>query len=132
MSASTSSKTTFSAKYADYLWVDTDADATLVTMTGLDGGTIYSIEIDNTGNAATAAYFKFWFMGSTPDVGTTDPFLQLKAPAAESVSYAFPEGITLTWMSSSGLSYYAVTTAATKSSTANPASNVTVKILYSD
>ena len=132
MSASTSKKTTFQTKYADYLWEDTDADATLVTMTGWDGGTLYSVEIDNTGNASTAAYFKFWFTGSTPDVGTTDPFLVLKAPAAESVSYTFPEGIILTWMSGSGLGYYAVTTAAAKSSSASPASNVTVKILFSD
>tara|TARA_R100001244_G_C5114919_1_gene122054 strand:+ start:166 stop:561 length:396 start_codon:yes stop_codon:yes gene_type:complete len=131
MSASTSTKVTFQTKYADYLWVDTDADATLVTMTGLDGGTLFAVEIDNTGNADTAAYFKFWFAGSGPTVGTTDPFLQLKAPAAKSISYTFPEGITLSWMGS-GLAYYAVTTAATKGSSASPASDVSIKILYSD
>ena len=103
---------------------DTAATNSAVDNTTGASGTLYMVEIDNTGLASTV-YFKLVNAASTT-VGTTAASVVLMCPASVKRSYAFPEGIEF----SSGFSHWCVTSAE-QSSTAAPGTTPTVRYVTS-
>jgi len=102
---------------------NTDVDA----VSGVKGaaGTIHSIIVDNTLNAAIT-YLKMWNVASgSVTFGTTSPDYIIQIPASVKRSIVFPEGLAFTV----ALSVAASTTAALAGVTA-PTSSVPLQILY--
>ena len=103
-----------------------DTGATNVAVDNSTGGsgTLYMVEIDNTGLAAIV-YFK---LANTANAtaGTTAADLVLMCPASVKRSYVFPEGIAF----SSGFSHWCVTSAA-ESNTDAPGTPPTVRYVTS-
>ena len=109
---------------ASKLVQDTAATNSEVANSTGASGTLYMVEIDNTGLAA-AVYFKL-VDATSATVGTTAADIVLMCPASVKRSYAFPEGIAF----SSGFTHWCVT-AATEGSTAAPGTTPTVRYVTS-
>ena len=109
---------------ASKLVQDTSVSNSAVDNTTGSSGTLYMVEIDNTGLAAIV-YFKL-ADATSATAGTTAATIVLKCPASVKRSYAFPEGIAF----SSGFSHWCVT-AADESSTAAPGTPPTVRYVTS-
>jgi hypothetical protein len=111
------------------LVIDFDADATSENnVTGNSSGTVYSIDIDNTANASTAAYVRIRDASSaTPSHSANGvPTWLFVAPGGAKASYAFPDGQAY----SAGLSMWCTTNNA-KQNTSAPASSVIVRLIAS-
>ena len=104
---------------------DTDAGNTAVDHTTGASGTLYMIEIDNTGGSATAVYFKM-ADSANATAGTTAADLCLLVPAGVKQAYAFPTGIAF----SNGFSHWCVKGAA-ESNTEDPDATVTARYVTS-
>jgi hypothetical protein len=104
---------------------DTDVSNTAVDNTTLTFGTLYMVEIDNTGASSTAVYFK---MADSADAtaGTTAANLVLMIAAGTKMSYVFPTGITF----STGFSHWCTKLAA-ESDTTVPADTVSARYVTS-
>ena len=87
-------------------------------------GTLWAIEVDNTGNAAVT-FVKLYNNGA-PTVGTTAPDFIFAVPASVSRAIIFPQGFAY----STALSIAAVTAAGTAGTT-GPTSLVTARVVYS-
>lgn len=61
-------------------------------------GTLYMVEVDNTGNVATAAYLKI-YNSAAPVVGTTAPDFIFPVAAATRRALAIPQGWAFTALS---------------------------------
>ena len=103
---------------------DTAATNTAVDNTTGSTGTLYMVEIDNSG-LGVAVFFKLVNATSTT-VGTTAASLVLMCPASSKRSYAFPEGIAF----NAGFSHWCVTSAG-EASTAAPDPPPTVRYVTS-
>ena len=87
-------------------------------------GTIYMIELDNSGNPTETVYLKI-YDSAAPTIGTTAPNIIVPAPANQRVTLASPEGLAFT-----NLSFCVVTTAGTAGST-GPSNTVSVNMITS-
>ena len=103
---------------------DTGATNSAVDNTTGGSGTLYMVEIDNSGYS-TAVYFKLADVADAT-AGTTAATMVLYCPASSKRSYVFPEGIAF----SNGFSHWCVTGAA-EASTAAPATPPTVRYVTS-
>ena len=103
---------------------DTAAEATAVDNTTQAAGTLFMVEIDNSGYS-TAVYFKL-ADAATATAGTTAATMVLYCPGSSKRSYAFPEGIVF----SNGFSHWC-TIAAAEASTAPPVTKPTVRYITS-
>ena len=103
---------------------DTSCSNTAVDNTTGAAGTLYMVEIDNTGLAAIV-YFKL-ADATSATAGTTAASMVFMCPASVKRSFAFPEGIVF----SAGFSHWCVTAAA-EASTAGPATPPTVRYVTS-
>jgi hypothetical protein len=103
------------------LIVDTVANATSKNSVTGAAGTIYMIDIDNTGNSV-ASYFKI-FDTATVTVGTTVPDYVFKIPSSQRRCIAIPEGLDFTNLSC------ACTTAGGTAGTTGPTNAVTVRMV---
>ena len=92
---------------------------------GGGAGVIYSVQINNTANAAQDVYLKL-FNHAGPTVGTTAADLLLKGPAGKTKCYNVTQGIAF----GTAISYACVTTADTAGVT-NPANPVSVVLQIS-
>jgi len=103
---------------------DTGATNSAVDNTTGTSGTLYMVEIDNTGYA-TNIYLK---MGNTANAtaGTTASHMVFFCPASSKRSYVFPEGIIF----SQGFSHWC-TTGAAEANTDAPATPPTVRYVTS-
>ena len=103
---------------------DTGASNTAVDNTTGGSGTLYMVEIDNTG-LGSIVYFK---LANTADAiaGTTAADLVLMCPASAKRSYTFPEGVAF----SAGFSHWCVTGAG-ESNTSAPGTPPTVRYVTS-
>lgn len=106
------------------LTVDTDANATAQTSVTGASGTIYMVEIDNSGNSDNACYLKI-YDDAAPVVGTTAPTHIFCMLVNQSKTLVFPDGLDFT-----NLSYACVISGGTSGTTA-PTNAVTVKIVSS-
>jgi hypothetical protein len=109
---------------ASKLVQDTAATNSAVDNSTGTSGTLYMVEIDNTGLAAIV-YFKL-ADASSATAGTTAATIVLKCPASVKRSYVFPEGIAF----STGFSHWCVTGAA-QTNTGAPSSTPTVRYVTS-
>ena len=109
---------------ASKLVQDDAATGTAVSNTTGASGTLYMVEIDNTG-LASIVYFKMANVTSAT-AGTTAASMVFLCPASVKRSYAFPEGIAF----DTGFSHWCVTAAA-QNSTAAPATTPTVRYVTS-
>ena len=82
---------------------------------GGGAGVIYSVQINNTANAAQDVYLKL-FNHAGPTVGTTAADMLLKGPAGTTKTYSIPQGIAF----AVGITYACVTTADTAGVTSPP------------
>ena len=102
---------------------DADSETAVVQDVVNGSTTLYSVVIDNTGNAGTEAHPKLY--DSLPDggvvAGTTAPDLIFMALRATKATYTIPGGFSFT----TGLSYRCVTEAGTAGTT-NPGAAVLV------
>ena len=103
---------------------DTSVSNTAVENTTGASGTLYMVEIDNTGLASTV-FFKI-ADATSATAGTTAASFVFMCPASSKRSYAFPEGIAF----SSGFSHWCVT-AASEASTSAPGTPPTVRYVTS-
>lgn len=118
------SKTALADLSSSFLFTDTDNAAT-ITAVSAASTVIYSIDIDNSSNAA-ATYTKFWNTASgSVTVGTTAPDMIILAPASTRISIPIPQGVTF----GTALSCASVTTAGTAGTT-GPTSDVIVRLVY--
>ena len=103
---------------------DTAATNAAVDNTTGGSGTLYMVEVDNTGLAAIV-YFK---LANTANAtaGTTAADMVFMCPASTKRSYVFPEGIAF----SAGFSHWCVTAAAEANTTA-PSTPPTVRYVTS-
>ena len=106
------------------LFTDTDNAGTIVSVKG-SSGLIYSIDIDNSANAATT-FTRIWNTASgSVTVGTTAPDMIIPVPASTRICVQIPAGITF----GTAISCASPTTAGTAGST-GPTSDVIVRIVY--
>jgi hypothetical protein len=103
---------------------ETAAGATPDTDVTGAAGTLYTGEVDNTGNAGTSAYLKI-YNAAAPAVGTTAPDLIIQAKPSQRQTFALPLGWAFT-----NLSFACVTSPGTAGSTA-PAVAVPVWLVAS-
>ena len=103
---------------------DDAATNTAVDNTTGASGTLYMVEIDNTGLAA-AVYFKL-ANATSATAGTTAAAMVFLCPASAKRSYVFPEGIAF----SSGFSHWCTTESA-ESNTSGPVTKPTVRYITS-
>ena len=104
---------------------DTAATNVAVDNATGDSGTIYMVEIDNSGYS-TAVYFKL-ANATSATAGTTAATMVFLCPASVKRSYVFPEGIDF----SAGFSHWC-TTGAAESSVSVPGTPPTVRYVTSD
>jgi len=122
-------KTTTMTALGGNLVVDFDADNTSEdNITGNSSGTLFLVEIDNTANASTAAYFRIRDASSADPTDATNgvPMWVFYAAAASTATYAIPLGIDY----SAGLSAWCTTNNAAQNNSA-PGSAVVVKLIAS-
>jgi len=118
------SKTSLADLAGSFLFTDTDNAATIVSVNSAST-VIYSIDVDNTANAA-ATYTKLWNTASgSVTVGTTAPDMILLTPASVRVCHQIPQGVTF----GTAVSCASVTTAGTAGTT-GPTSDAIVRIVY--
>lgn len=86
--------------------------------------TLYTVDVDNSANAASS-YVKI-YNNASPTVGTTSPDLVVFANAGERRQFVIPEGVSFP----TALSFACVTVGGT-AGTVNPSSPVVVRILAS-
>ena len=103
---------------------DTAAAGTAIDNTTGASGTLYMVEIDNTGHGG-AVFFKI-VNATSATAGSTAASLVLMCPASVKRSYAFPEGIAF----DAGFSHWCVTSA-DESSTAAAGTPPTVRYVTS-
>jgi len=103
---------------------ETDANATAQTSVTGAAGTIYMIDVDNTGNPADVAYLKI-YDDAAPTVGTTDPDFILKVPVNQRRQIVCPDGLDF-----ADLSFAVVTAPGTPGTTA-PTNPVIVQMVTS-
>ena len=103
---------------------DDDATNTAVDNTTGAAGTLYMVEVDNTGYG-TIVYFKL-ANATTATAGTTAAAMVFLCPASAKRSYVFPEGIAF----SAGFSHWCVTESA-ESNTNAPGTPPTVRYVTS-
>lgn len=106
------------------LIVETSAGTTPDNNVTGAAGTLYTVDIDNTGNAGTAAYLKI-YNAAAPVVGTTAPDLIFEAPANQRRDFVIPRGWDFT-----ALSFACVVSPGTAGST-EPAVAVPVRMVAS-
>lgn len=106
------------------LVVDTDCNATAKNSVTGAAGTAYQIDIDNSGNAIEAVFFKI-YDNAAPTVGTTAPDFIIKVPANQRRGMAIPEGLDF-----NNLSIACVTAGGTAGIT-DPSVAVTVRLVTS-
>ena len=70
--------------------------ASSVTQIDDSGGTIYQIEINNSGNQSDVYLKLYQGSGNTPTVGSTAPDHIIKCLSASTVSVAYPDGLAYT------------------------------------
>lgn len=108
-----------------FLFSDTDNESTAVAVKA-SSATVYTVDVDNTANAA-ASYTKLWNTASGGvTVGTTAPDYVFMTPASTRVCYVFSGGVAF----GTAVTAATVTTAGTAGTT-NPSSSVIVRIAYS-
>ena len=118
------SNTSVAALASAVLFVDTVSANAAVSVKG-SSTVIYSIEIDNTANAATS-FLKLWNVSSgSVTVGTTTPDAIFLVPASTKITVVFPGGVTF----ATAVTEATVTTAGTAGTT-SPSSAVIVRIVY--
>lgn len=118
------SNTSVAALSSAVLFQDTVSANAAVSVKGASA-VVYSIEIDNTANAA-ASYLKLWNVASgSVTVGTTAPDATFLVPASTKITLVFPGGVTF----GTALTEATVTTAGTAGTT-SPSSSVIVRIVY--
>lgn len=118
------SKTALADLASSFLFTDTDNAGTVVAVTAAST-VIYSIDVDNTANAA-ATYTKLWNTASgSVTIGTTAPDMILMTPASTRVNWQCPQGVTF----GTAVTVASVTTAGTAGTT-GPTSDVIVRIVY--
>lgn len=106
------------------VYKNTDLDGTIAAIKA-SAGTLYSIIVDNSANAAVS-YLKLWDAASgSVTVGTTAPDWIIKIAASVKKTIVFPEGLAF----ATALSAACVTTAGTAGTT-NPTSDVAVDAVY--
>ena len=106
------------------LYANTDLDATIAAIKA-SAGTLYSIIIDNSANAA-ASYLKLWDLASgSVTVGTTAPDWIIKIAASVKKTIVFPEGLAF----ATALSAACVTAGGTAGVT-GPTSDVDARLVY--
>mgnify|MGYP001618211970 FL=1 len=104
---------------------DTDLAEVKVAVDGTSG-TMHSIVIDNSANAAAASFVKLWNLTSgSVTVGTTVPDWIFLIPAATKRTIVFHDGAAY----GTGLTAACLTTAGTAGTT-GPTSDVIVEILF--
>jgi len=103
---------------------NTDANATASTNVTGTSGTIYMIDVDNTGNPADVAYLKI-YDAATPVVGTTDPDFIFKIPVNQRRQIVVPDGLDFTILS------FAVVTVAGTPGIVAPSNPVIVQLVTS-
>ena len=118
-------KSSIGAVLVDVVYVDTNANATERAVT-TSGATLYQAVIDNSANDE-ASYLKLYDAGSAVTVGTTVPQFVLWAPASTTLAYSIAAGAVF----ASGIRC-AVTKTSARSSTTNPDSAVTIRLLVDD
>ena len=101
-----------------------DTNANQVVKTAVTGaaGSIFLIDIDNSGNSDNAAYLKIYDVSSV-SVGSTAPDFIFKVPVNQRRSFAIPDGLSFSF-----LSFAVVTTPGTAGNT-GPTNPVTVKMV---
>ena len=88
-------------------------------------GTLHSVVVDNTANAAAATYLKMWDAASgSVTVGTTAPDYTIKIPAATKRTIIFHDGLAY----GTALTAACLTTAGTAGTT-GPTSDVIVEFI---
>lgn len=104
---------------------ETDLDGTKAAVDATSG-TLHSIVVDNTANAAEVEYLKLWDVASgSVTVGTTAPDWVFKIPAAVKRTIVFHDGVAY----GTALTAACVTTAGTAGTT-NPTANVIVELIF--
>jgi len=104
---------------------DTDLAETKVAVDA-GAGTMHSIVVDNTANAAEAEFLKLWNVASgSVTVGTTAPDWVFLIPAATKLTIVFHDGVAY----GTALTAACVTTAGTAGTT-GPTANVVVEIIF--
>jgi len=103
---------------------DTDANATAKTDVTGAAGTVYMVDVDNTGNPADPAYLKI-YDDPAPDVGTTDPDWIFKVPVNQRRPIVIPGGLDFAALS------FAVVTSPGTGGTTSPATPVIVEMVTS-
>lgn len=103
------------------LVIDTSANATARNAVTGASGVLYTIEIDNTGNAS-AVYLKV-YDAPTVTVGTTVPDLVFKMNASVKRCFVIPEGMAFTDLS------FACVTAGGTTGTTGPTNPVIVRMV---
>lgn len=106
------------------LFTDTDSAEVAVTVQAAST-TVYSVEIDNTANAAQDNYVKLFNTAGTPDVGTDAPDAILEVRQGVSRVFVIPSG----WLFETGLAVATVTAGGTAGVTP-PTAAVIVRIVY--
>lgn len=106
------------------LVVDTDAGATANNAVTGASGTLYMVDIDNSGNSDNAAFLKI-YDNASPTIGTTAPDLVFKVLVNQRRSFVLPDGVSFT-----NLSFACVTTGGTAGTT-SPTNDVTVRMVTS-
>ena len=103
-----------------------DTDANEVAQTNVTGaaGTIYMLDIDNTGNPADVAYLKI-YDDAAPTVGTTDPDFIFKVPVNQRRQIVCPDGLDFAALS------YAVVTSGGTPGTTGPTNPVEISLVTS-
>jgi len=99
-------------------------DATGTSNNAVTGasGTLYQLDVDNSGNSDNAAYLKL-YDNASPTVGTTAPDLVFRVPVNQRRSICIPDGWDFT-----SLSFAVVISGGTAGTTA-PTNDVTVKMV---
>ena len=114
------SKTAALSPLASFMWKDTAATTTVVSVTGATSGSLLQADIDNQVGSA-AVYLKMAFPSSgTPSAGSTPADIQFYAPAGKRIIFSIPQGIPVTWINGSGQLYYWVSTSNSEASSAAP------------
>ena len=104
------------------LVVDTDANAVPKTSVTGAAGSIFQVDVDNSGNGDNAAYLKI-YDDPAPTVGTSAPAQIVKCPVNTRLAWVCPDGLAF-----NDLSFAVVIEPGTAGTTA-PTSAVTVKMV---
>jgi len=104
------------------LVVDTDANATAENAVTSAAGSIFQVDVDNSGNGDNACYLKI-YDNASPVVGTDPPDQIVKCPVNTRISWVCPDGLPF-----NDLSFAVVIEPGTAGTTA-PTNPVTVKMV---